>query len=100
MAGLDCVIYAVTAWLVDERGWRTPVRPLVILGMNSIAVYVAAELLDTVLYMSDVRDAIYETAFVPFASAANASLLYASAYTLVMFAVAWILYRRRVFIRV
>lgn len=100
MAGLDCLIYAVTAWLVDERGWRTPVKPLVILGMNSIAVYVAAELFDTMLYMANVRDAIYETAFVPFASAANASLLYACAYTLVMFAVAWGLYRRRIFIRV
>jgi len=100
MAGLDCMIYAVTAWLVDERGWRTPVKPLVTLGMNSIAVYVAAELLDTLLYMADVRDAIYETAFVPFASAANASLLYACAYTLVMVGLAWVLYRRRIFIRV
>ena len=96
MAGLDCMIYAVTAWLVDERGWRTPVKPLVTLGMNSIAVYVAAELLDTLLYMADVRDAIYETAFVPFASA----LLYACAYTLVMVGLAWVLYRRRIFIRV
>jgi predicted acyltransferase len=100
MAGLDCVIYAATAWLVDERGWRAPVKPLVILGMNSIAVYVAAELFDTLLYMANVRDTIYETAFVPFASAANASLFYACAYTLVMFALAWVLYRRRVFIRV
>jgi predicted acyltransferase len=85
---------------VDDRGWRTPVKPLVILGMNSIAVYVAAELLDTMLYLADVRDAIYETAFVPFASAANASLLYACAYTLVMLALAWTLYRRRIFIRI
>jgi predicted acyltransferase len=100
MAGIDCLIYAATAWLVDERGWRTPVKPLVILGMNSIAVYIAAELFDTALYMADVRDGIYEAAFVPFASAANASLLYACAYTLVMFAFAWLLYRRRIFIRV
>jgi len=100
MAGIDCVIYAATAWLVDERGWRTPVKPLVILGMNSIAVYIAAELFDMALYVTDVRDAIYEAAFVPFASAANASLLYACAYTLLMFAFAWLLYRRRIFIRV
>lgn len=100
MAGLDCVLYAVTAWLVDERGWRTPVKPLVILGMNSIAVYVAAELFDTLLYMANMRDAIYESGFAPLASAANASLLYACAYTLVMFALAWVLYRRRIFIRV
>src|SRR5262249_40383095 len=69
MAGLDCVIYALTAWAVDERGWRAPVKPLVILGMNSIAVYVAAELLDVLLYMANVRDAIYETAFEPLGSA-------------------------------
>jgi predicted acyltransferase len=100
MAGLDCVLYAVMAWLIDVRGWRRPVRPFAILGMNSIAVYVASELLDPFLSIVNVRDWIYERAFVPLASAYNASLLYAIAYTVVMLGLAWILYRQRLFIRV
>ena len=100
MAGLDCVLYAMISWVVDVRGWRAPVRPLVILGMNSIAVYVVSELLDVVLWTTDVRESIYQTVFAPLASPPNASLLYATAYTLLMLAFAWALYSRRWFIRV
>jgi predicted acyltransferase len=100
MAGLDCVLYAATGWAVDVRGWRAPVKPLVILGMNSIAVYVASELIDLMLSITDVREPIYQTVFVPLASPPNASLLYASTYTLLMLAFAWALYARGWFIRV
>jgi predicted acyltransferase len=100
MAGLDCVLLAGTSWLVDVRGWQAIARPFVILGMNSIAVYVASEFLDVALSAADWRQAIYRTVFVPLASPYNASLLYALAYTLTMFGIAWILYRRRWFIRV
>jgi predicted acyltransferase len=100
MAGLDCVLYAAIAWAVDVRGWRPLVKPLVILGMNSIAVYVASELVDGLLSIADVRETIYQTVFAPLASPPNASLLYASAYTLLMLAFAWALYARRWFIRV
>ena len=58
MAGLDFVLFAGFAWLVDVLGWKQPVRPFVILGMNSIAVYMVSELLDTLLYMGDARDVI------------------------------------------
>lgn len=100
MAGLDCVLLAGIAWVVDLRGWRRPVKPLVILGMNSIAVYVASELLDSVLSLAGLRGAIYQDVFVPLASSPyNASLLYAVAYTLVMLGFAWVLYARGWFIR-
>jgi predicted acyltransferase len=100
MAGLDCVLLAATSWVVDVRGWQRVVRPFVILGMNSIAVYVASEFVDVLLTTVNLREAIYRTIFVPLASPYNASLLYALAYTLTMFGIAWILYRRRWFIRV
>ena len=100
MAGLDCVLLAAMSWLVDVRGRAAIVRPLVILGMNSIAVYVASELVDMVLSTTNWREAIYRAVFVPLASPYNASLLYAVAYTLAIFGIAWGLYRRRWFIRV
>ena len=100
MAGLDCVLLAATSWVVDFRGWQRVARPFVILGMNSIAVYVASEFVDVLLSTLNWREAIYRTVFVPLASPYNASLLYALAYTLAMFGIALVLYRRRLFIRV
>lgn len=109
MAGLDFVAFAAFAWLVDELGWHKPVRPLVILGMNAIAVYLAseflAEFLDAVHWTSggnpvSLQSHIYQTWFAPLASPANASLLYSVTYTLLMLAIAYVMYRRGWFLKV
>jgi predicted acyltransferase len=100
MAGIDFALFAAFAWAVDVRGWQRPVRPFVILGMNAIAVYMVSELLDTQLRVMRLRDAIYHRVFAPLASPINASLMYALAYTLLMFVVAWVLYRRQWFLKV
>src|SRR5262249_14873815 len=43
MGGLDFVLFAVFVWLVDGLGYKRAVKPLVILGMNAITVYLASE---------------------------------------------------------
>jgi predicted acyltransferase len=109
MAGLDFVIFAICLWLIDGRGYQKTMKPLVVLGMNAITVYVASELLDetlhTIRWTSEVgivslRDWIYQTLFAPLASPVNASLLYAIAYTLLMFGLAYGMYRRRWFLKI
>jgi len=100
MAGLDFVMLAGFAWIVDGLGWRKPVRPFVILGMNAIAIYMISELLDSILWNLHWRAPIYETLFAPLASPINASLLFAITYVLLMFLIAWVMYKRGVFIRV
>jgi predicted acyltransferase len=100
MAGLDFVLLAAFAWIVDGLGWQRPVRPFVILGMNAISIYMISELLDSILWTLHWRMPIYRTVFAPLASPINASLLYAISYVLLMFAIAWVLYRRRIFIKV
>ena len=109
MAGLDFVVFAAFVKLVDGLGWRKPVRPLVILGMNAITVYMVseftAEILNTIRWQSasgpiSLQRYIYHSVFVPLGSPANASLLYALAFTGAMYLVAWALYRRGWFLRV
>ena len=68
MAGLDFVLLAGFAWIVDGLGWRRPVRPFVILGMNAIAIYMISELLDSILWTLHWRAPIYHTVFAPLAS--------------------------------
>jgi len=108
MAGLDFVIFAAMIWLVDVHGYKRFTRPLVIMGMNAITVYMISELLDQVF------DAIRFTSggqtvtlhwwlnslFTAVASPINASLLFAICYTLLMFLVAYVMYRRGWFLRV
>jgi predicted acyltransferase len=109
MAGLDFVLLAIFVWLIDGQGYKRPVKPLVIMGMNAIAVYMASEILAEVLDaihwnsgagLVSVHDWIFHHVFAPIASPMNASLLYAVIYTLLMFGLAYGMYRRGWFLKV
>ena len=98
MAGLDFTACAVFVWVIDGLGWKRPFQPAVIMGMNAIAIYLASEFGAELI--EGVQRGIYRTVFVPFASPANASLLYSLAFTGVMYLIAYAMYRKRWFIRV
>lgn len=108
MAGLDFVIFAGMIWLVDFRGYRRFTKPLVIMGMNAITVYMVSELLDQVfnaIHIDSGGKAVTLHAWLGslcayVASPFNASLLFAIAYTLLMYLVAYVMYRRGWFLRV
>lgn len=109
MAGLDFMVFAALAWLIDGLGWHKPVRPLVILGMNAIAIYLvsefAAETLSAIRWHSptgpvSLQGYLYSHWFAPLGSPPNASLLYSLAFTAAMYLVAWAMYRRGWFLRV
>jgi predicted acyltransferase len=108
MAGLDFVIFAGVVWLVDVRGYKRFTKPLVIMGMNAITVYMVSELLDQVFNAIKVSSggqqvtlhAWLGSLFGAVASPYNASLLFAISYTLLMYLVAYVMYRRGWFLRV
>jgi predicted acyltransferase len=108
MAGLDFTVFAGFLWLVDGCGWKRAVRPFIVMGMNAIAVYMVAELFDELISNvhgggaggPSIRHWIFQTAFVPIASPPIAALLYALAYTALMYGFAYFLYRKRWFLRI
>jgi predicted acyltransferase len=105
MAGLDFAVFAGTLWVIDGEGHRRFTKPFSIIGMNAIAIYMISELLAETLGMIRVRSGslqqwIYRTAFLSWAAPANASLLYALSFVLLMFAVAYGMYRKRWFLKV
>jgi predicted acyltransferase len=85
---------------VDGCGFKRAVKPLIIVGMNAITVYMISELLDEALSALHWRDRLFHAIFAPLASPMNASLLYAMAYTLLLWLVALGMYRRGWFWRV
>ena len=107
MAGLDFTLFALMVWLVDIQGHKRFFKPLIIMGMNAIAVYMASELLDQVLDMIRLSSGgqtvtLHEWLYGLFtvvASPINASLLFAIAYTLLMYGIAYVMYRRQWFLR-
>jgi predicted acyltransferase len=105
MAGLDFALFAGFLWLIDGRGWNKIAKPLVIMGLNPITIYMIAGLLDEVLAMNGWRQSIYGAIFAPLTSYLNASpeiasLLWALTYTMLMFGVAWFMRTRGWVVRV
>ena len=109
-AGCASLLLALCYWVIDIRGWRRGMTPLVILGVNAITLFMASGLLVKTLALirvagPDGRDVAvsrwaYLHWFVPFAEPKNASLLYALANLLILFALLAWMYRRRLFLRV
>jgi predicted acyltransferase len=109
MAGLDFGIFAVFLWCIDGLGYKRIAKPLVIMGMNAIVVYLASEFLDEALTAVQWSSAgrtislhqwLYGNLFAGIASPMNASLLFAIAYTLLMYLLAYGMYRRGWFVRI
>ncbi|OFW03542.1 MAG: hypothetical protein A3H96_20090 [Acidobacteria bacterium RIFCSPLOWO2_02_FULL_67_36] len=109
MAGGASLLLALCYWAIDVKGWRAWTKPFVILGTNAITLFAVSALLVKTMNLIKVPGpegtpiAISKYAylhyFVPLASPKNASLLYAIANLLVLFALLAWMYRRRLFLR-
>jgi predicted acyltransferase len=109
MAGLAMICFGVYFWLVDVKGCRTLVKPFAIYGMNAIAVFVLSGVLGRILNAVQIASSpdksvglktfLYEKFFAPLASARNASLLWAVMWVLLLYVVAWAMYRKKWFVK-
>lgn len=109
-AGAAALLLALLFWVIDVKAWRGWTKPFVILGTNAITLFVGSALLVKTLARITVTSEdgtalavsryAYLHYFVPLASAKNASLLYALANLLLLFAILAWMYRRRIFLRV
>ena len=109
-AGWTLWLLAAFYWIIDVKGWKRWTTPLVILGVNAITLFVASGLLVKTLNLNreagpGYRDIpisrwAYLHWFVPLAEPRNASLLYALANLVVLFALLAWMYRRRIILKV
>ena len=100
MAGIDFIVLAAFIYAVDESPYAKYVKPLLITGMNAIVVYLASEFLSEFLDATSLHSMLYTKLFAPLASPLTASLLWALAFTALMYGFAYLLYRRRWFLRI
>ncbi len=109
-AGCALICLAACYWVSDvklHRGIWT--KPFVIFGTNAIAAYVLADLIASSLLSLRVQhgqraitlqDYIYRVAFSHIAPRELASLAYSLAFVLVCFLPIWLMYRKRIFLKV
>lgn len=108
--GLALQLLALCYWVIDIKGYRRWAKPFEIFGVNAIALYIGAALMADSLGLIKVTGAdgsriplgswIYENLFASWASPVNASLAFAIVFVLVWLGLMWILYRRKIFIKV
>lgn len=109
-SGLALLFLGFCFYLIDIKDYKKWTKPFVIFGVNALALFVFSGLLAKTLGLIKVTGAegrevslqrwIFESVFLPFAEPVNASLLYALTYILFWLFLMWLLYRKRIFIKV
>ena len=96
--GYSLALVALTFWTIEQKGWRTGWTGIgLVFGSNAIAAYMFSELLPGVLLNVHVMsNPVF--AFIP--DAGWAAFAYAVSFTAVCFVPVWMLYRRRIFLKV
>ena len=108
-AGLASLILAGFYWIGDVKGFKRPMKPMVIYGVNAIVVFVASGLLAKTMGLirlplgeSTVSSQvfIYKTLFLSWLTPYNASFGFALANVAFWYAVLWWMDRRQIHIKV
>lgn len=104
--GFAMAVLAACMWMTDVRGWKRWARPFVWFGVNPLAIYFLASLFARAIgshTFNGVRwkALVYDKVFAHmFANPYLDSLAFAIGFVLLFWAIAWLLYRRRIFIKV
>ena len=110
-AGLALYFLGFCYWLVDIKGYRKWAKPFVIFGVNALALFVfsglMAKLLGIIKFTAgaegkpvSLQKWIFDSLYLPIASPINASLMYAISFILLWLFLMWLLYRKRIFIKI
>lgn len=106
--GFALQVLGICYWLIDIKGYKKWTKPFVVYGMNALAVFVLSGLMAKLLYMIQLPEqwggtlkgffyqGLLELGLAPI----NASMIFAIGYVLFWLAIMWILYRKKIFIKI
>ncbi len=108
--GMALQLLAFCYWLIDIKNVRAWTRPFVVFGVNAIVLFVGTGVMARLLGLIKVTGGdgtrtslqgwIYQHLFLSWAQPINASLAFAIAFVLVWLGLMWILYWRRIVIKI
>jgi predicted acyltransferase len=105
-AGFALAALAFCYWAVDMRCWRRWAQPFVWYGVNPLGIYFLASWLAAASVQHSiggvrVKEIVYRQIYAHlFASPYINSMMYGLSYVLLFGIVAWVMHRKRIFIRV
>ena len=108
-AGTGLLLFGAMYWAIDVKRWRGWWhKAMVVYGMNAIAVFVASGMLSKTMGRirvggddgTSLYGWIYQNLFRSWAGDLNGSLAFAVTYVAFWLALMWLLYRRRIFIKI
>src|SRR5678815_4816729 len=99
-AGLALQFLALCYWLIDIKGYRRWAWPFEVFGVNALALFVGTGLMVKLMGLFKVQGWIFRNLFLSWAQPINASLAYAIAFILLWLFLMWLLYRKRIYIKV
>jgi predicted acyltransferase len=109
-AGLALQLLALCYWVIDINGFRRWAWPFEVFGVNALALFVGSGLMVKLMGLIKIPQSdgtrissqgwIFRKFFLSWATPINASLAYAIAFILFWLFLMWLLYRKRIFIKV
>lgn len=108
--GLALHFLAFCYWFIDVKKVTWWTKPFLVYGMNAITVFFLSGILGRIIYLIkwttedgkvfSIKSYIYETFFLSWLEPINASLGFAIFYILFWLGLMWILYEKKIFIKV
>lgn len=111
MAGWALCIFGGFYWIIDVQGWQKWSKFFIVYGMNALASYfLSVFVMKMIIFFTitqpdgkaiALKNVVYNAVFVPmFSNPLNSSLAFAIAYNLVFWAIAYVLYKKNIFIKI
>ena len=106
MGGWAMIFLSISIWFIDIKGWRKWLTPFIVLGSNPIVIYVGSSLMAKTLYLIKVsgnislKSLIYTDILQPIAGDFFGSFLYAFLFLTAWTAVGWVMYRKKIFVKI
>ena len=103
--GLALQFLSLCYWLIDIKGYRKWAWPFEVFGMNAIALYVGSGIMADLFGFIRIQGTplgawIYQKAFESWLPPIDASLAFAISFVLFWLLLMWLLYRRRIFLKI
>lgn len=107
--GLSLLFLGFCYWFIDVKNSRWWIKPFQVYGLNAIALFFLSGLASKLLYIIKVPYGneqiglgalLFRNLFLPWLSPINASLAWAICYVLIWLGLMWVLYSKKIFIKV
>lgn len=105
-SGTAIIALVLIHWLIDRQKWRENLfAPFIHFGSNAIVVYLLSGIIASSLWAIQMGDQplyqwLFERVFLSWLSPYNASLAFAISVVLLLYMIAWLMYRKKIFVKV